>query len=155
MKKSIFTILVLLLTTAVFAQAYLPSSARAEQLNKQYCSGLFSTPEAVYFDLESDAAVYGANSYFNVLDWMQGRVAGLQVYNYRGLKIPVIRNQMAAVYLDEMRVDYGMLNALPVNDIAMIKVIKTPFAGLWGAPGGAIAIYTKDGESEEEEEDQE
>lgn len=152
MRKIIITIFILVFTTGAFAQAHLPTSDRAQQLNKEYCTGLFSTPDGTYFDLENDAEAIGANSYLNVLDWLQGRVAGLQIYHTRNLRIPIIRNQLAAVYLDEMRVDYGTLNMIPVNDIAMIKVIKTPFAGLWGAPGGAIAIYTKGGEEEETEE---
>ena len=32
-----------------------------------------------------------------------------------------------------------------------IKIIKTPFLANWGNAGGAIAIYTKDGEDTEEE----
>ena len=151
MKKSIFTALILILSIAVFAQSGRPSLSREEELNKQYCTGLFSTPDGTYFDLENDDNAIGANSYLNILDWLQGRVAGLQVYNYRSVRIPYLRNQSAAIFIDEMRVDAGMLNMIPVNDIAMIKVIKTPFMGLWGAPGGAIAIYTKDGEGEEEE----
>ena len=152
MKRSIITALILVLSTVVFAQSYRPSASREEALNKQYCSGLFSTLDGTYFDLENDDNAIGAASYLNILDWLQGRVAGLQVYNYREVRIPYLRNQPAAVFIDEMRVDAATLNMIPVNDIAMIKVIKTPFIGLWGAPGGAIAIYTKDGENEEEEE---
>lgn len=151
MKKSILTIFILAITVGAFAQSYPASSTRAQQLNEAYCTGLFNTPDGTYFDLENDAEAIGVNSYLNVLDWLQGRVAGLQVYQYRGIRVPIIRNQLAAVYLDEMRVDYNTLNMIPVSDIAMIKVIKTPFAGLWGAAGGAIAIYTKGGEEEAEE----
>jgi hypothetical protein len=49
-----------------------------------------------------------------------------------------------------MRVDAGFLNMLPVQDIAMIKVIKTPFLGGLASGDGAIVIYTKEGEEEEE-----
>jgi len=37
----------------------------------------------------------------------------------------------------------------PVSDIAMIKIIKGPFLGGWGAGGGAIAIYTIRGDEDE------
>lgn len=151
MKKHVFTILILLTGFAAMAQRNAPILSREQQLNEKYCTGLFATPDGTYFDLENDASAIGANSYINILDWLQGRVAGLQVYNYRGIKYPFLRNQLAAIYVDEMRMDANFLNLLPVNDIAMIKVIRTPFVGLWGASGGAIAIYTKDGEGEEEE----
>ena len=147
--KKIFTIIsALLLTVTLFAQRS-AQLTREQQLNKKYTSGLFSTPEGVYFDMEGDNASYSAVSYFNVLDWLQGRVAGLQIYNYQGNRIPFIRNNPASIFVDEMRVDAGFLNALPVADIAMIKVIKSPFFGFWGG-GGAIAIYTKDGGDPEE-----
>lgn len=151
MKRQFLTILFLFGSVAAFSQAaYRSQPSREAELNKKYTSGLFSYPDADYFDLENDANATGAISYLNVLDWLQGRVAGLQVYNIRMVKVPFIRNSPAAVYVDEMRVDPGYLNLLPVTDIAMIKVMKTPTALFWGAPGGAIAIYTKHGDEGEE-----
>jgi hypothetical protein len=144
MKKIVTTAFAFILTLAVFAQQRAPQT-REEQLNKRYTSGLFSTPDGVYFDLEGDDNTSSAISYFNILDWLQGRVAGLQIYNYRGTRIPVIRNQRASIFVNEMRVDADFLSALPVADIAMVKVIKSPFFGGWGGAGGAIAVYTKDG----------
>ncbi len=153
MKQKLLTILILGLSIAASAQVRHQLPDREQELNKKYTSGLFSAPDADYFDLENDATTGSAISYINVLDWLQGRVAGLQVYTVRNLKIPVIRNSVAAVFVDEMRVDPGFLNLLPVADIAMIKVMKTPTALFWNAPGGAIAIYTKQGEAEESEEE--
>ena len=87
------------------------------------------------------------------MDWLDGRIAGLRVYNGRGgIRIPVIRGSVATIFLDEMRLDPSYLNILSVNDIAMIKVIKGPFAGAVGnGGGGVIAIYTLKGEDEEED----
>jgi hypothetical protein len=85
----------------------------------------------------------------NVLDWLQGRVAGLHIYNAKyNTRIPYIRNQRAGVFVDEIRVDYDFLSMLPVTDIAMIKVIKGPFGNTSGGPGGTIAIYTIRGDEE-------
>jgi hypothetical protein len=150
MKKCILTILISILAIATFAQQGNKAPlSREEQLDKKYTSGVFSSVDGTYFDLENDADAIGVNSYLNVLDWLHGRVAGLKVYTYRHIRIPFLRNQPAAIFIDEIRVDAGFLNMLPVNDIAMIKVIKTPFLGGWGAAGGAIAIYTKDGDEGE------
>jgi hypothetical protein len=152
MKNYTLTILILVLSITAFGQrSYTPVLSREEQLNKEFCSGLFSQPDGNYFDLRNDDMAISANSYFNVLDWLQGRVAGLQIYNVQNTRIPVIRNSPAAIFVDEMRVDAGFLNMLPVTDIAMIKVMKGPSLLSWGAAGGAIAIYTKDGEDEEGE----
>ena len=93
------------------------------------------------FDILSDNTT--VNSYFNILDWLEGRVAGLQVFTLRnGIRIPVIRSQQTTIYVDEVPVSPDFLNSLPVTDIAMIKVIKTPFFGGSKGGGGAIAIYT-------------
>ena len=91
----------------------------------------------------------------NILDWLNGRVAGLQIYISRsGIRVPVIRGSAASIFVDEMRMDPSYLNVLSVNDIAMIKVIKGPFAGAIGnGGGGTIAIYTTRAVDEEEEED--
>src|SRR5829696_8651614 len=146
MKNFLFLLMLALLTSTGFAQAKrLPPLSVSEQLNRTYCSGLFST-DGTYFDLLNDNNSISAASYINILDWLQGRVAGLQIYSFYNKRVPYIRNSPASIYLDEMRIDAGFLNSLPVADIAMVKIIKTPFFGGWGGGGGAIAIYTKDGE---------
>jgi len=119
-------------------------------LNEQYCSALFKTADGTIFDIENE----NVQPYFNILDWLDGRVAGLQVYNSRsGVRVPVIRGSLATIYVDEMRLDPSYLNTLSTNDIAMIKVIKGPFGGAIGnGGGGVIAIYTFKGEEEEDEE---
>jgi hypothetical protein len=154
MKKLIFISTILLLSICSFAQKRVAQpKTKAEILDETYTSGLFKTQNADYFDLLNDQNAHSATSYFNILDWLQGRVAGLQIYTTRnGIRIPFIRNQRASVFVDEIPVSYDYLNALPVTDIAMIKIIKGPFAGSRGAGGGAIAIYTIRGDEEGEEE---
>ena len=101
--------------------------------------------------LQHDKGASGAVSYTNILDWLQGRVASLQVYNFRGTKIPFLRNRPATIFVDEVRVDYSVLNMIAVPDIALIKVVPNAFALGVNTSGGAIAIYTKRGEGDEEE----
>jgi hypothetical protein len=110
---------------------------------------MFKSADGTIIDVENE----NVQAYFNILDWLEGRVAGLQVFVSRnGTRIPVIRGSVATIYVDEMRLDAGFLNSLSVNDIAMIKVIKGPFVGAIGnGGGGVIAIYTFRGEDEGEE----
>lgn len=117
----------------------------------EYVSPLFRTIQGDYFNLEQASNAPGVYGYTNILDWLQGRVAGLQVYTIRGNRIAFMRNYPATIYVDEIRTDASMLNMLPVADIALIKVIKGPNAGILSGPGGAIVVYTKRGEAEEEE----
>jgi hypothetical protein len=143
MKNLLIILFFLMSATAGFAQA-----KQEPKLADAYAHSLFRSADGIYFDLEQDPAAASINSYFNILDWLQGRVAGLQVYTLRsGIKVPVMRNSLAAIYIDDIRYDASVLNSLSVHDIAGIKVMKTP--GLFTGPGGAIAFYTKRGESEE------
>ena len=150
--KKLLTILPAILTVIIInAQDYKGNTQRQtpeDRLNELYCSGLFKTTDGTILDVTADA---GARTYFNILDWLPGRVAGVQVITTRnGVRIPLIRNSVPAVYVDEMPVSFSYLNSLNSNDIGIIKIIKTPFAGGFSGAGGAIAIYTI---IEEEEED--
>ena len=122
-----------------------------ELLNNRYASGLFKNAEGTIFDIENETV----GAYLNILDWLEGRVAGLQVFVSRsGVRVPVIRGSVATIFVDEICMDASFLNSLSVNDIGMIKVIKGSFAGAVGnGGGGTIAIYTIKADDEEEEED--
>ena len=148
--KKIFVVIIMV-TTGLFASAQTYSGKRVlsqqEKLNDEYCSGLFKLSEGSILDLTENQTVQG---YLNILDWLDGRVAGLRVYTSWGAtKIPVIRGSVAKLYVDEIPVDPSYISSLSVNDIAMIKVIKGPSAGILGA-SGVIAIYTYKDEEEEE-----
>jgi TonB-dependent Receptor Plug Domain len=145
-----------LLTLSLSAQSYkgaVKQQTPEEKLNELYCSGMFKSTDGTILDITSNANV-SARTYSNILDWLPGRVAGLQVYTTRmGVSIPLIRGSVPGIYVDEIPVAASYLNMLNAADIAMIKVIKTPFYGGFNGGGGAIAIYTLKGEDEAEKED--
>ena len=148
MKKILLIATLITTTICAMAQTRLSSpKSPKEILNDRYTSGLFKNAEGTIFDIEKE----NVQSYFNILDWLEGRVAGLQVVVSRnGGRVPVIRGSAATIYVDEMRMDASFLNSLSVNDIGMIKVIKGPFAGAIGnGGGGTIAIYTIRADEEE------
>jgi hypothetical protein len=150
--KNIFLsfVVIFAISTFAFSQKRIsPIKSQENKLNEEYCSALFKTADGVYFDFSDPKLSTSATAYRNILDWLQGRVAGLQVYKTRDdLSIPYLRNQRAAVYLDEMPVYLSDVNFFSTSDIAMIKVIKDPFVSGSRGPGGAIAIYTWRGEEE-------
>ena len=152
MKKIFLIAFAVLLGFSVTAQSYKGSTPKTpqERLNEEYCSGLFKSTDGTIFDIAANDNAFG---YLNILDWLEGRVAGLQIFKSRidGSSIPVIRGTVASVYLDEMPVSLSTLNSLSSADIGMIKVIKTPFMGGFNGGGGAIAIYTWNVEDEDEE----
>jgi hypothetical protein len=114
-----------------------------EQLNENLSTGLFKSMSEVIFDFINEDQ--HAQGYMNILQWLQGRVAGLTVQFEDGNYVPYIRNGRAGIYLDEMPIDPSWLNSISVADIAMIKVIRSSFALGSNAANGAVAIYTNRG----------
>ena len=153
MKKVAFLISASVLSLALFAQRYPGNSyiSPQEKLNDEYCSGPFKTYEGTIIDLVNENE--SAKSYLNILEWLQGRIAGLQIYYTRyGMPVPFIRNTRASIFVDEIPVDASYLEDLPVADIAMIKIIREPFfAAVGNGGGGVIAIYTMKGGDEDNE----
>lgn len=113
----------------------------AETMDKKYTSGMFTTGDGYSFDLSKETPTA-----FNVFQYLQSKVAGLQItgdYNNPSLSW---RGGKPGLYLNEMPVDVSMLTNVNINDIALVKVFRPPFmGGFGGGAGGAIAVYTKKG----------
>jgi len=114
-----------------------------EELNQKLSSGLFRSNNEVLFDFVNQEQ--NALGYMNIIQWLQGRVAGLTVQYQDGNYVAFIRGSQAALYIDEMQAEPDMISSVNISDIAMIKVIKGPFGLLTGSGGGTIAIYTSRG----------
>lgn len=115
-----------------------------QQLDEQYTSGLFSGGISTYsLDPSSDLAAQGVqNSGGTVFSYMQGRIPGLQISNAMSSNPSItIRGSKTTLYLNEMPAEPQMIAAIPMNEIAYIKVINDGGVGKGG--GGGIAIYTK------------
>ncbi|MCK7556097.1 hypothetical protein MKQ70_14145 [Chitinophaga sedimenti] len=111
-----------------------------ETVDKRYSSGMFSGDGQV-FDFTTDNPVA-----MNVFQYLQARVAGLQITGNMNEPQLQWRGGTPQLYLDQMPVDVQMLANLPVADIAMVKVFRPPFmGGFGGGAGGAIAVYTRRG----------
>ena len=148
MKKLFIVLLAGLFTTTISAQQSVNYRNNEEKLNEEYCSGLFRSTDGTVIDILSQSSV---SSYLNILEWLNGRVAGLQTYTIRtGVVIPIMRGRIPNIFIDEMQVSASALSTLSVHDIAMVKVIKQPFLGGFHSDGGAIAVYTISEEEEEE-----
>ncbi|BAP32474.1 uncharacterized protein CHSO_3437 [Chryseobacterium sp. StRB126] len=110
-----------------------------EELDQQLSTGMFSSMNSTIFDfVNEDQHTDGS---INILDWLQGRAAGLTFQkNNSGVSVPYIRGQQAKLYLDEILTDPSMISTLPINNIAMVKILKGA-----GLIGDAVAIYTMKG----------
>jgi hypothetical protein len=110
--------------------------------DEQVSSGLFTGGNARIFD-GLDGQFLG---FTNILNYLQGRVAGLKVLQSGADYSLQWRGQTTAIFLDEMPVDALTISTISPADIAMIKVFSPPFLGAFtGGGGGAVAIYTRRG----------
>lgn len=111
-----------------------------ETTEKRYTSGMFSGGDGYTFDLTKENPIA-----LNVFQYLQSKVAGLQItgdYNNPSLSW---RGGKPGLYLNEMQTDVSMLSTLSMQDIALVKVFRPPFMGGFGGANGAIAVYTKKG----------
>ncbi len=114
-----------------------------QTLDAKYASGLFSGGDGYQFDLVNDPF---SLSSLNIFNYLQGKVAGLQINSTSNPPTLSWRGGTPQLFLDEMQIDVGFISNLPVSDVAYIKVFRPPFMGAaGGGTGGAIAIYTRKG----------
>jgi hypothetical protein len=120
-----------------------------DEMDKKYTSGLFSGGDAREFDLVNDPF---AASALNIFQYLQGKVAGLQINATSNPPTLSWRGGTPSLFMDEMPVTADMISTIPVNDIAFVKVFQPPFMGaVGGGSGGGIAIYTRKGGDERQE----
>ncbi|MDP4130062.1 MAG: hypothetical protein Q8939_07860 [Bacteroidota bacterium] len=115
----------------------------AEKLDETYTSGMFSGGDANTFSLLNDPT---ANAYLDIFNYLQGKVAGLQISTVGPTPSLSWRGGTPSLYLNEMQVDAEQLKSTPVSDVAMVKVFRPGSGvGFGGGAGGVIAVYTKKG----------
>ncbi|MEO6894514.1 MAG: hypothetical protein ABI136_05720 [Ginsengibacter sp.] len=120
-----------------------------DEMDKKYTSGMFSGGDAHEFDLVNDP--FAASS-LNIFQYLQGKVAGLQINATSNPPTLSWRGGTPSLFMDEMPVTADMISTIPVNDVAFIKVFQPPFMGaVGGGSGGGIAIYTRKGGDEKQE----
>lgn len=114
-----------------------------EKMDEQYASGFFRGGDGYTFIMEGDPAAAGS---LTVLEYLQGKVAGLQITG-AGTNINMSwRGGTPTLFYNEMNSDIQMIQNLPMSEVAMVKVFRPPFFGApGGGSGGAIAVYTKKG----------
>lgn len=122
---------------------------KEQKLEEQYVSGMFGGDGRI-FDIGDDPV---AQSSMNLFQYLQGRVAGLQISGASNMgSMPTLtwRGSQVGLFLNEIQqMDPGAIMSIPMSDVAMVKVFSPPFFGGGGAgAGGAVAVYTKKGVSE-------
>lgn len=125
------------------------TKSNTELMDEKYTSGLFKGGDGYEFDLVNDPF---AVSSMDIFQYLQGKVAGLQINTATSPPTLQWRGGSPTVYLDEMSTSPDMVSSVPVSDVAYIKVFRPPFmGGMGGGAGGAIAIYTRRGNDVKQE----
>lgn len=118
------------------------TKSRAQQFDEKYVSGMFQSGNERVISIMDDPAALGVQ---NILAYLQGRVAGLQItqVGFNG-GVARWRGSPVTFFMDEMRVSAQQIASIPITDIAIVKAYPPPFFGAPGG-GGGIAIYTRRG----------
>ena len=110
----------------------------AQQFNEENVSSLFRSGDERLISIMDDPSAMG---FTNVFNYLQGRVAGLQIAPTGGARW---RGSPVTFFLDEVRVSAQQIANMPMTDIAIVKTYPPPFIGAPGG-GGGVAIYTRRG----------
>lgn len=114
----------------------------AQQFNEKYVRGLFQSADERVISIMDDPSAFAMP---NILTYLQGRVAGLQIFT-NGFNGGSARWRGGPVtfFIDEIRTSAQQVANIPMTDIAIVKAYPPPFMGAPGG-GGGIAIYTRRG----------
>jgi hypothetical protein len=119
------------------------AKTKQEKMDEEYTSGFFSGGESRSFLPEDDPYFLSSGT---VLQYLQGRVAGMQVSIDGGTPTVTWRGATTVLFMNEMETEAEVIQSLPMSDVAMIKVFNPPFFGATrGGSGGAVAVYLKKG----------
>lgn len=130
---------------------YSTSKSPLQVLEDKYTTGLFKGGDAIGFNMMTPNAI----SFPNIFQFLRGKVPGLQIsfddQMNAGNGKPRFywRSQQDTLkfFLNQMMVEMEVIQTLNINEIAYVKVFRPPFLGAaMGAPNGAIAVYTKQGD---------
>lgn len=147
---------------------YAKTKSTNELLEDKYATGLFKGGDALDFNM----MLPNVRSFPTLFHFLQGKVPGLQIFFQSATSTQAMDSAVTAgrkeeetgifgtpkfswrssqdqikFFLNQVPVSVDALLQLPMADIAYIKVFRPPFLGAgMGAPNGAIAVYTKQGD---------
>ena len=105
---------------------------------------LYGEPDISLIVLEKDMDMY-----FNILDYLQGRVSGVVVTGDEVRIRGAARNPLLIV--DGIETDWSDMTNIPMGDIDKIEILKSSYSSsIYGSRGadGVIAVLTKMGKGE-------
>jgi len=127
-----------------------------DAVNEKYTSGVFRSPGKVNLDNVNEPA---NDKSMNAVDYIKNRVPQVEIQsnqfvNRKNFSLMTGRKWLVGVFLNEVPSDIFQLRILRTDDIALVKFYEAGFVGVGSSyPGGAIAVYTKEKDKNEEKPD--
>ncbi|MEO7620650.1 MAG: hypothetical protein ABIT05_13125 [Chitinophagaceae bacterium] len=116
-------------------------------VNDKYTTGVFREPGKVTLDNINDPA---NDKSMNVVDYIKNRIQQIEIQNGRfvnrkNMSLMTGQKWIVGIFLNEIPTDMIELKILRVDQVALVKFYEAGFIGAGsGAPGGAVAVYTKE-----------
>ena len=122
-----------------------------ELMDEKYTTGMFSGDALKTIDLLNADDAFG---YSSIFEYIEARIPGVTVakdgfdytiYYRQAVTMSASGPIPMTIFLNEMQTDISFVSAIPVTEIAMVKIYNS-FVGVSGnAPGGVLSVYTKKG----------
>ena len=120
------------------------AKTNVQKMDERYASGLFSGGNSTQFDVANDPMAVSSLSLFQ---YLQGRVAGLQISGMGSNATLSWRGGAPGIYMNEMESDVSMVGGISMADVAYVKVFSPGSSfGFRNGANGVIAVYTKRGD---------
>lgn len=122
-------------------------------VNEKYTTGVFKAPGKVNLDNINDPANDKA---MNVVDYIKNRIPQVEIQggrfvNRKNFSLMSGQKWTVGIFLNEVPADIFQLRILRTTDVALVKFYEAGFVGVGSSfPGGAIAVYTKEKDGNEE-----
>lgn len=116
-------------------------------VNEKYTSGVFKSMGKENLDVINDPP---GDRAMNVVDYIKNRIQqvelqGNRFVNRKNFSLMTGQKWTVAVFLNEVPTEVALLRTLRADQLALVKFYEAGFVGSGsGAPGGAIAVYTKE-----------
>jgi len=120
------------------------AKTNVQKMDERYASGLFSGGNSTQFDVANDPTAISSMSLFQ---YLQGKVAGLQISGMGSGATLSWRGGSPGIYMNEMESDVSMVGSISMADVAYVKVFSPGSSfGFRNGANGVIAVYTKRGD---------
>lgn len=123
-----------------------------DMVNEKYATGVFRTQGKENLDLVTEPVT---DKSINAIDYIKNRIQQLEIQrgtfvNRKNMSLMSGQNWTVGIFINEVPADMNQLRILRAMDLALVKFYEAGFVGVGSTfPGGALAVYTKEKDTQE------